>query len=175
LLTNDGIADRHDPVWFFARASCCAVFQGFASLTNHLGPWQSFNCVLYRNTLRNWASSESRSGSSQSTHAIQAAFRFAPRVTFAKALARARVASRCCKPVDFRNDLHARARTVDAMLTVPRSFWFFYGHSCSQPCEGANASRGANTGFSVHCSSATPKNRTACGCSLKRKIFIARR
>jgi hypothetical protein len=50
LLTDDGIADRHDPVWFFARASCCAFFQRFASLTNRLGPWQSFNCVLYRNS-----------------------------------------------------------------------------------------------------------------------------
>ena len=50
LLTNDGIADRHDPVWFFARVNWCAFFQRFASLTNRLGPLQSFNCVLYGNT-----------------------------------------------------------------------------------------------------------------------------
>jgi hypothetical protein len=37
-------------------------------------------------------------------------------------------------------------------LTVPRSFLFFHGHPCSQPCEGANLSRGAITRFSVHCS-----------------------
>ncbi len=38
LLANDGIAHRHDPIWFFARANCCAFFQRFASLTNRLGP-----------------------------------------------------------------------------------------------------------------------------------------
>ena len=38
---------------------------------------------------------------------------------------------------------------VDGVLTVPRSFLFFHGHSCSQLCEGANVSRGANTRFSV--------------------------
>ena len=52
LLTNDGIADRYDPVWFFARVNWCAFFQRFASLTNRLGPLQSFNCVLYGNTFK---------------------------------------------------------------------------------------------------------------------------
>ena len=52
----------------------------------------------------------------------------------------------------FPNDLPVRARAVDTMLTVPRSLLFFNGHSCSQPCEGANVSRKANTRFSVHCS-----------------------
>jgi hypothetical protein len=28
FLTNDGIADRHDPVWFFARVNSCAFFNG---------------------------------------------------------------------------------------------------------------------------------------------------
>jgi len=45
----------------------------------------------------------------------------------------------------FPNDLYARARAVDIVLTVPRSFLFFYGRPCSQPCEGANVSRGTNT------------------------------
>jgi hypothetical protein len=50
LLANDGIADCQDPVWFFARVNWCAFFQRFASLTNRLGPLQSFNFVLYGNT-----------------------------------------------------------------------------------------------------------------------------
>src|SRR5207237_9963305 len=41
---------------------------------------------------------------------------------------------------------------IDIVLTVPRSFLFFHGRACSQPCEGTNMSRGANTRFSVHCS-----------------------
>ncbi len=43
--------------------------------------------------------------------------------------------------------IFTRASAVDTMLTVPRSFLFFYGRACSQPYEGANLSRGANTRF----------------------------
>jgi len=56
---------------------------------------------------------------------------------------------------NFRYRLHD---AVDTMLTVPRSFLFFHGRSCSQPCEGANSSRGANTRLWVPCS-----NRWATG------------
>src|SRR5207248_10237962 len=40
---------------------------------------------------------------------------------------------------------------IDTLLTVPRSFLFFHGRSCSQPCEGANLSRWANTRLRVRC------------------------
>ena len=43
LLTNDTVADRHDPAWF-------CFFHGSPSLINRLWPLQSFNCVRYRNT-----------------------------------------------------------------------------------------------------------------------------
>jgi hypothetical protein len=45
-----------------------------------------------------------------------------------------------------------KLRAVDTMLTVPRSFLFFHGRSCSQACEGADSCRGRNARFSVHCS-----------------------
>jgi len=55
----------------------------------------------------------------------------------------------CSNALRSRVRVRAREATcreaVDTMLTVPRSFLFFSGRLCSQPCEGANVSRGENT------------------------------
>ena len=74
--------------------------------------------------------------------AIHFAFRvsrtsFLAAVSFRMILMRARgPVTVCCRAV-FRYDLYARTRAVDGILTVLRSFLFFYGHSCSQLCEAS--------------------------------------
>jgi hypothetical protein len=46
LLANGGIADRHDPAWFFAYGSCRGS-HARPSLTDYSGSPQAFNCVFY--------------------------------------------------------------------------------------------------------------------------------